>query len=278
MKLKNKVAVVTGGSGGIGFRVAEVYLKEGARVMISARREDELVKAVKKLKTLSSEIAYQVADVSVNEDCLVLVSKTMAVFGPVEVLVNAAGIYGPIGPSAEVDIGHWKQTYEINVFGAFQMIQAVLPEMIKRKSGKIINFSGGGDGPLPNFSAYNSSKGAIVRLTETIAAEVKGYNIDTNCIAPGPVNTKFLEDALAAGENKVGKEKYQNLLKQKEGGGVPPEKAAELCLFLASSDSNGLTGKFLSAVWDKYNDWTREDVERIIESDAFTLRRIKWEK
>ena len=278
MKLKNKVAVVTGGSGGIGFRVAEVYLKEGARVMISARREDELVKAVKKLKTLSSEIAYQVADVSVNEDCLVLVSKTMAVFGPVEVLVNAAGIYGPIGPSAEVDIGHWKQTYEINVFGAFQMIQAVLPEMIKRKSGKIINFSGGGDGPLPNFSAYNSSKGAIVRLTETIAAEVKGYNIDTNCIAPGPVNTKFLEDALAAGENKVGKEKYQNLLKQKEGGGVPPEKAAELCLFLASSDSNGLTGKFLSAVWDKYNDWTREDVERIIESDSFTLRRIKWEK
>ncbi|MEK9173136.1 MAG: SDR family oxidoreductase [Patescibacteria group bacterium] len=278
MKLKNKVAVVTGGSGGIGFRVAEVYLKEGARVMISARREDELVKAVKKLKTLSSEIAYQVADVSVNEDCLVLVSKTMAVFGPVEVLVNAAGIYGPIGPSAEVDIGHWKQTYEINVFGAFQMIQAVLPEMIKRKSGKIINFSGGGDGPLPNFSAYNSSKGAIVRLTETIAAEVKGYNIDTNCIAPGPVNTKFLEDALAAGENKVGKEKYQNLLKQKEGGGVPPEKAAELCLFLASSDSNGLTGKFLSAAWDKYNDWTREDVERIIESDAFTLRRIKWEK
>ncbi len=278
MKLKNKVAVVTGGSGGIGFRVAEVYLKEGARVMISARREDELVKAVKKLKTLSSEIAYQVADVSVNEDCLVLVSKTMAVFGPVEVLVNAAGIYGPIGPSAEVDIGHWKQTYEINVFGAFQMIQAVLPEMIKRKSGKIINFSGGGDGPLPNFSAYNSSKGAIVRLTETIAAEVKGYNIDTNCIAPGPVNTKFLEDALAAGENKVGKEKYQNLLKQKEGGGVPPEKAAELCLFLASSDSNGLTGKFLSAAWDKYNDWTREDVERIIESDSFTLRRIKWEK
>lgn len=278
MKLEDKVVIITGGSGGIGFKVAEVYLGEGARVMLSARREDELLEAVKKLKTFSSEVAYQVADVSKNEDCLALVSKTVTAFGSADILVNAAGIYGPIGPSVDVDIKHWKQTYEINVFGAFQMIQAVLPEMIKRKSGKIINFSGGGDGPLPNFSAYNSSKGAVVRLTETVAAEVRNYNIDINCLAPGPVNTKFLDDALSAGEAKVGYEKYQTLLKQKEDGGVPPEKAAGLCLFLASSDSDGLTGKFLSAVWDKYDDWTKEEVEKISQSNAFTLRRIKWEK
>lgn len=87
-----------------------------------------------------------------------------------------------------------------------------------------------------------------------------------------------MDEALAAGEEKVGKFKFQNLLEQKEGGGVPPEKAAELCLFLASADSDGLTGKFLSAVWDKYNEWNREDIEKISQSDAFTLRRIKWEK
>ncbi|TSC82466.1 MAG: short-chain alcohol dehydrogenase [Parcubacteria group bacterium Gr01-1014_20] len=278
MKLKSKVAIITGGSGGIGFKIAEAYLREGARVMISARREDELVRAFKELKTISPEVACQVADVSKIEDCLALVSKTEKTFKPVDILVNSAGIYGPIGPSAEVDIKHWKQTYEINVFGTFQMIQAVLSKMIERKSGKIINFSGGGDGPLPNFSAYNSSKGAIVRLTETLAAEVKGYNVDINCIAPGPVNTKFLEDALSAGESKLGKEKYEELLKQKKDGGVSPEKAADLCLFLASSGSDGLTGKFLSAVWDKYDDWTKEEVEKISRSDAFTLRRIKWEK
>lgn len=278
MKLKNKIAIITGGSGGIGFKIAEAYLREGARVLISARREDELVKAVRELKTFSPEVTHQTADVSINEDCLALVSKTLSVFGSVDILVNAAGIYGPIGPSIGVDIKHWKQTYEVNVFGTFQMIQAVLPKMIKRKAGKIINFSGGGDGPLPNFSAYNSSKGAIVRLTETIAAEVKDYNINTNCIAPGPVNTKFLEEALSAGESRVGKERYKNLLKQKEDGGVPPEKAAALCLFLASSDSDGLTGKFLSAVWDKYSDWTKEEVLKISRSDAFTLRRVKWQK
>lgn len=278
MKLKNKVAIITGGSRGIGFRVAEVYLQAGAQVMISARSKEELHETASKFKEHPNQVQSFSADVSKVEDCQALVSQTLSGFGSVDILVNAAGIYGPIGPSVEVDINNWRQTYEINVFGTFQMIQAVLPVMMKKKSGKIINFSGGGDGPLPNFSAYNSSKVAIIRLTETLAAELENYKVDINCLAPGPVNTKFLEDALSAGEAKVGKEKYQDLLKQKEGGGIPPEKAAELCLFLASPDSDGLTGKFLSAVWDKYSDWSPEDIKKISQSEAFTLRRIKWEK
>jgi NAD(P)-dependent dehydrogenase (short-subunit alcohol dehydrogenase family) len=150
--------------------------------------------------------------------------------------------------------------------------------MMKKKYGKIINFSGGGDVPLPNFSAYSSSKGAVVRLNETLAAEMKNYHIDINCIAPGAVNTKFLDEALAAGEEKTGKEKYQVLLKQKKEGGVPPEKAANLCVFLASSISDGLTGRFLSAVWDKYNDWTKKEIKNIIQSDTLTLKRKKWKE
>lgn len=278
MKLKDKTALITGGSRGIGKKVAEYFLREGASVMISARSFGELEKTKTELSQISPKIVAEKADVSNGTVVKNLVQKTLSSFGRVDILVNAAGIYGPIGPSAEVDSEKWRETYEINVFGTFHMIQAVLPEMMKRNFGKIINFSGGGDGPLPNFSAYNSSKVAIVRLAETLAAELKSYKIDINCLAPGPVNTKFLEEALAAGEVKVGKEKYQALLRQKAEGGVSPEKAVALCLFLASSDSDGLTGKFLSAVWDKYWEWTKEDIKKISRSDAFTLRRVKWQK
>ena len=125
----------------------------------------------------------------------------------------------------DVNFDEWKKTYEINVFGTFRMIQRVLPIMMKNGGGKIINFSGGGDGPLPRFSAYNSSKVSIVRLTETLAAEMKEYKIDINAIAPGPVNTKFLDDALSAGDEKVGKDRYGELVKQKEEGGAPAEKS-----------------------------------------------------
>lgn len=279
MLLEGKKALITGGGRGISKVIAAFYLREGASVVIASKSEEELKTASEEFnREYPGKIYYFQTDVSSPLDVKKLVSFAMQKLGSIDVLVNGAGIYGPIGPSYEVDLDHWRKTYEVNVFGTFFMFHEVAPEMIKKGGGKIINFSGGGDGPLPNFSAYNSSKGAIVRLTETIAAETKDYNVDINCIAPGPVNTQFLNEALSAGEEKVGKSKYQTLLKQKETGGVPPEKAAELCLFLASADSNGLTGKFLSAVWDKYNEWSKEDIIKINQSDAFTLRRTKWEK
>lgn len=271
-KLKDKVALVVGGSRGIGRAIAEAYLKEGARVCLVARSREEL-KAVKaELKALG-EVESCPADVSRAGDVGAMVEAVLQIFGRIDVLVNGAGIYGPIGPSEEVDFEKWKETFAINVFGAFRVMQEVIPHMKKQKSGKIINFSGGGDGPLPRFSAYHASKGAIVRLTETIAAEVKDYGIEVNCFAPGAVNTKFLEEALAAGVEKVGKERYEKLLKQKAEGGVPPEKAAALCVFLASDASNGLSGKFLSAVWDEYSTWGPKEIAEIMKTDQFTLRR-----
>jgi NAD(P)-dependent dehydrogenase (short-subunit alcohol dehydrogenase family) len=149
-------------------------------------------------------------------------------------------------------------------------------DMVKNKKGKIINFAGGGDGPFPHFSAYSASKISLIRLTETVAAEYKESGIDINIIAPGPVNTYLLEESLAAGMDKVGEEQYKKFLKQKEEGGVPPEKAAGLCVFLASSRSNGLTGRYLSAVWDNY-DAIPDHLKEIIGSDAYTLRRVKPE-
>ncbi len=273
MLLQGKKTIITGGSRGIGKAIAVAFVREGANVMIASRSGEELKAAKRELE--SEKVHTHIADVSKEADAKALVASAAKEMGGVDILVNAAGMYGPIGPSSAVDTAKWRNTFEVNLFGTFYMFREVAPLMAKQKSGKIINFSGGGDGPLPNFSAYSSSKVAVVRLTETLAEEVKQYHIDINAIAPGPVNTKIFEDALAAGEKAVGKEKYAAFLKQKQEGGVPPEKAAELCVFLASSASDGLTGKFLSAVWDDYKNWDKTKIAEIMKSDKFTLRRIK---
>ncbi len=274
MKLKGKTALVTGGSRGIGRAVAETFLKEGARVFLVANEAEETSKTIEELSKEFSGVEGIVCDVSSEAEVERVVQKAVEKMGNIDILVNAAGIYGPIGPTLEVDITHWRKTYEINVFGTLYMIRSVGKLMKEKKIGKIINFSGGGDGPLPNFSAYNSSKVAIVRLTETLAEEFKSFGIEINAIAPGAVNTKFLDEALAAGEEKVGKEKYQKLLKQKQEGGTPPEKTAELCVFLASSDSDGLSGKLLSAAWDAWREWDAKKIREIMGSSTFTIRRI----
>ena len=274
MKLQGKTALITGGSRGIGKAVAEAFLREGAKAMLVSSDKEELVKTVAEFSERYPDVQCFTCDVSSEKEVGDAAERTIEKFGTVDVLVNAAGIYGPIGPTLEVDAAHWRKTYEVNVFGTLYMIRAVGRFMKEKKRGKIINFSGGGDGPLPNFSAYNSSKIAVVRLTETLAEELNPFGIEVNAIAPGAVNTKFLDEAIAAGEEKVGHEKYQKLLKQKETGGTPPEKTAELCVFLASSGSDGLTGKFLSAVWDKYPEWTPEKIREIMASPAFTERRV----
>ena len=280
--LSGKKAIITGGSRGIGRAIAAAFLREGAEVMIASRSEEELKSAKRDLAIVPSRVEGKpdkvhthIADVSKEADAKALVSAAIKEMGGVDILVNAAGIFGPIGPLEKADLGAWKKKFEINVFGTFGMIHAVAPVMIAQKRGKIINLGGGGDGPLPRFSAYSASKGAVARLTETVAAELKERHIDVNAIAPGSVNTKFLDDALAAGPDAVGVEWYRVLEKQKKEGGTPPELAGELCVFLASKASDGLTGKMISAKWDDYKNWDKAKIAEIMKSDRFTLRRVK---
>jgi NAD(P)-dependent dehydrogenase (short-subunit alcohol dehydrogenase family) len=276
MLLAKRVALVTGGSRGIGKAVARAFLREGAVVMLAARSEEELQIAKDELREefKEGETATCVADVSEEENIKGLVAETVQKFSKIDILVNAAGIYGPIGPSEKVDFKKWKQTFEVNLFGTFRLIQEVVPHMFRENCGRIINFSGGGDGPFPRFSAYSASKAAVVRLTETLAAEFKEHGVYVNAIAPGGVNTVFLEQALQAGSEAVGQEQYEKFLKQKVEGGVSPEKAAELCVFLASDRSHILNGKFLSAVRDAWQTWTPKDIEVFMQTDRFNLRRV----
>ena len=157
-------------------------------------------------------------------------------------LFRSAGVYGPIGLSEDNNWAEWLYALKTNLFGTVSMCRYVLPIMKKQNHGKIIILSGGGaTKPMPNFSAYAASKAAVVRYAETIAEECAGYNIQVNCVAPGSMNTEFMEKAIDAGPEKAGQEFYDRMLKQREEGGDSIDNAAELIAYLASKESDHIT-------------------------------------
>ena len=274
MILKDNVAIVTGGSSGIGKAIAIALAKEGADLMLASIIESELESTKREIESRSPvRVETLLVDVSKIDDSLRIADFTLEKFGSIDILVNCAGIYGPIGLVTEIDAQKWIDAINVNLIGTFLCMKAVLPTMIAKRKGKIINMSGGGGAsPLPRFSAYGVSKAGVIRLTETIAKEIQEYNIDINAIAPGPVNTRFLDQALAAGEN-AGKDFMTKAIKQKQDGGVPPEKVAELALFLASLESDGLSGRLIALLWDNWKESPKHLAE-IKSTDVYTMRRI----
>lgn len=262
--------MVTGGGRGIGQAIALAFAREGAQIVVASRTISELNDTVNKIKTLGAESAAKEADVSNPDSVNNLVAFAVNKFSKIDVLVNCAGMFGPIGPLVKNDVSKWIATINVNLIGTVLCCKAVLPFMIKQLSGKIINMSGGGAAnPHPNFSAYGTSKAAVVRFTETISEEVKDYNIQVNAIAPGGIATCLQDDVIAAGE-LAGKEALANAQKIKATGGTPMEKPVSLAVFLASKESDWLRGKLISAVWDDWQNMPRT----VALSDIYTLRRV----
>ena len=275
--LSNKKAIITGANQGLGLEIARKFVLAGADLMICARNGNMLEVARNELIKLASagqKIEFQTADISFESDAKKIVDQTLKLFGGCHILVNNAGIYGPKGETELVDWSAWTKTIEINLYGSILMSREIMPHFKKKKYGKIIQLSGGGaTSPLPFISAYAVSKAAIIRFSETLAEEVRGTGIDINAIAPGALNTQMLEEILRAGPKKVGQSFYNKALEQKKNGGAPLQKAADLALFLASSDSDGITSKLISAVWDKWEDWPKH-LDELNRTDAYTIRRI----
>lgn len=275
--LSGKVAIITGANQGFGLEVARKYVLAGADVMLCARNGallQEVQVELIKLAAPDQKIYIKAADVSLESDVQELVRETLAKLGGCHILVNNAGVYGPKGEIESVDWAEWTKAIEINVYGSILMCRAILPHFKAQGYGKVIQLSGGGaTNPMPRISAYAVSKAAIVRFAETLAEEVRGSGIDVNAIAPGALNTRMLDEVLEAGPEKVGKTFYERSLKQKESGGTPLGRGAELALFLASAESDGITGKLISAVWDEWEHWP-EHLEELSSSDVYTLRRI----
>ncbi|MFC2072788.1 SDR family NAD(P)-dependent oxidoreductase [Chloroflexota bacterium] len=274
MKLKDKVAIITGAGRGIGKAIALAFAREGADVVAVARTLHEIERTATEVRALRRIALSKKVNVSNWENVIGMVNSVINEVGKIDILVNNAGVQGSIGPLVHNDITQWINTIHTNLIGTFLCTRAVLPLMVKQKRGKIINLSGGGaTTPLPYFSAYAASKAAVVRLTETVAEEVKEFNIQINAIAPGAVNTHMLEEILAAGD-LAGQRALTEARRRRETGGVAPDRAAALAVFLASDESNGLSGRLISAVWDDWQNIDRERTGGIMSQELYTLRRI----
>jgi 3-oxoacyl-[acyl-carrier protein] reductase len=274
MKLAGKIALVTGGSRGIGFAIARALGRQGARVAITSRTPSELEAARAKLESDRIEIVGRPADVARYEDVRALVDAVHERWGHIDVLVNNAGVTGAIGRVDECDLAAWKLAIEVNLYGTMHACRAVLPMMRERRAGKIINVAGGGvggPGVAARVSAYAASKAAIVQFTEAIAREAMSEGIQVNAIAPGAVVTEMTAGIVAAGPEHAGRELFERTLQQRQSGAESPDLAAQLVVWLASPESGALTGKLLSAKWDKVFAINIDEANR---SSLYTLRRV----
>ncbi len=271
-QLEGKVAVVVGAGRGIGRDIAVRYALEGAKVVIAARTSSELEVTFDAIDRQGALASTKVTDVSNPTQVEELMKWAVATYGSLDVVINCAAIQGAIGLTWENDVVEWAKTIQINLLGSFYCARYSLPFMMSKRKGKLIFLSGGGAAyPRVNFSAYGSSKAAVVRLGETIAEEVKAFNVQVNVMAPGPVKTKMLEEVVQAGA-KAGDKALEEARKFSESGGTPPEKYTGLALFLASEASGLLTGKFIH-VNDPWKDMSAQ-AESLNKDTVYTLRRI----
>lgn len=279
MRLKGRSALITGASQGLGFAIAEAFLREGANICICARDGAKLDDASRTLtaglpKDDRPKILPIATDIADERQVKELIRCAIHGLSTIDILVNNAGVYGPKGCVEEVDSDAWVKAIHVNLIGPFYVLKHLLPHMKKNGYGKIINLSGGGaTAPLPRISAYAAAKAGLVRLTETVAEELRGTGIDVNAIAPGALNTRLLDEVLAAGPEKVGTDFYARAVRQKGEGGAPLDKGAALAVYLASRESDGITGKLISAVWDPWSRFADYKAD-LAGSDIYTLRRI----
>jgi NAD(P)-dependent dehydrogenase (short-subunit alcohol dehydrogenase family) len=276
-ELSGRTALITGGTQGLGLEIARHYLRAGiAGVCICGRDEQTLARAREELEEIASEeqqVIAHVADVSRPDEVESLVTTCLDRFPELTILVNNAGVYGPKGTIGEVDWQEWVRAVEINLHGSVLPARALVPHFMQRGYGKVVQLSGGGaTNPLPGLSAYAASKAAVVRFAETLAEELREHHVDVNAVAPGALNTRMLDEVLAAGSERVGQGFYERALQQQQSGGVPLERGAALAVWLASAASDGVTAKLLSAVWDP---WPQlPEYLDDLASDVYTLRRI----
>ncbi len=272
--MNDKLVIVTGASQGIGKALSFECAKRGFSVLLSARSRNQLERTAEEIRATfpSPKIDLFGCDVSNSAQVRALFDHAQKKQIPLHGLICAAGMLGEVGPLGEADLSLWEKTVQTNLMGSMYCAHFAIPLMKENGGGRIVLFSGGGQGPQARRTAYTASKGGIWRFTESLGSELKEDKIYVNAVAPGAVNTKFLEDVLTAGEEKAGKDAYSEALRQKAEGGAGTAPAAKLVAWLLSEKSAGLTGKVLSAQWDEYEKFT--DLAKMSASDLFTFKRV----
>lgn len=242
ISLSGKVAVITGSTRGIGRAIAETYGRAGARVMISSSQADAVAQTVIDLRGQGIVCEGLACNVSDLAQVQALVRRTIDAFGQIDLWMNNAAISGPFGPILDVPPEEWRRVIEVNVLGTYYGCVSVLPHMIERRSGKIINVSGGGTKKAQRFlSAYSTSKAAIVRLTDAFIRDYRDHPyVSFNVLTPGMVPTDMMNNIRAVG---AGLEAIKDLPRIMRLFGTTAEETAELALRVASSETDGVSGK-----------------------------------
>jgi len=270
MKLRGQVAVVTGAGRGIGRAIAEEQAREGAKVALLARTASEigsLAEAIAGAGGIARAYVVDIVDWAAVDAVFQAIERDL---GPASLLTNNAGSFGAIGPIWEVDPETWWRDIEVNVRGTFNCCRAILPKMLARRAGRIINLTGGGTATsFPNGSGYATSKAGLLRLTECIADQVRDGGVGVFAMDPGLVRTAMTQYQL---DSQAGRTHLPNMPQLFERGvNVPPALAARLSVEIGSGRFDRLAGRMLMAARGD-QDLTDADIDTIVRNDLRSLR------
>jgi len=233
MRLADRVAIITGGSRGIGQATCLAFAREGAKVAVVGRNEADCTKVVARISEEGGTAIAVRADVSVEADVAAMANRVKLQFGRIDILVNNAGVNIPYKTVAELSLDEWNRVVATNLTGTFLCCRAVVPVMMAQGYGRIVNLSSiGGRQGAAGRTPYRPTKAALINFTECLAAEVKGYGIDVNAVCPGPTDTDMMRN-LTGGKLPA----YV----------MPPEDIASVILYLSCDESRAITGTAVDA-------------------------------
>lgn len=239
-RFENKVALVTGGTSGIGRATAIAFAREGASVVVSGRREKEGQEVVQAITAAGGKARFIQADVSDEAQVAALVEKTVSTFGRLDIAFNNAGVEGTITPTTGATVKEYQHLFDINVKGVLLSLKHEIPALLKSGGGSIVNTASVlGTHAMPNFAIYNASKFAVIGLTKTAALEVAAQGIRINSVSPAVIQTDMVTRAF--GPPSEESKKALGAMHPIGRHGQPDEVAAAV-LFLSSAEAAFITG------------------------------------
>ncbi len=266
MPLAGQVAIVTGAGRGVGRAIAGEVAAAGAAVAVSARSRDAIKTTVEAIVQAGGRAIPIVADVTDEQAVASLVAETQAHLGQPTLLVANAGSWHQVGPLVEADPAQWWGDVEVSLKGTFLATRAVLPGMLESRRGRIVTVSSyAATGPRPYATAYASAKAAVLRLTDSLAAELVGTGVLAFAITPGFVRTALVESVAAS---EPGRRYLPELADRQDG--LEPERAGRLVVDIASGRLDALAGRFLHVLDDVDDLLARAD--ELVEQNLYTLQ------
>jgi len=248
MRLKGKVAIITGAGSGLGRATAILFAREGAKVVVAASREKDGEQTVSSIREAGGDAILARVDVTKATDLENAVKYAVARYGRLDIMLNNAGTPGPGKLTADITEEEWNRVIAVNLTGVFLGTKYAIPEMLKGGGGVIINVSSvAAVSPRRYTGAYSAAKAALIQLTRVTALEYARKNIRANCILPGPIDTPFFTKVAGGDPNKIAAFKEKVLKEVPLGRFAQPEEIARVALFLASDEASYITGAAFAA-------------------------------